>query len=120
MGDLSQDFSRYEFTCRCGCGFNTVDAELLGVLQPLRDNFNDIVHISSGCRCLTYNTQIGGASKSFHMWGQAGDIKVGGASPKQVADYLERMYKGWYGIGRYSTFTHVDVRSGKPARWGRN
>ena len=25
MGDLSENFSRSEFECKCGCGFATVD-----------------------------------------------------------------------------------------------
>lgn len=128
-GDISQNFSRHEFACHDYCGFDTADTDLIWVLEDLREYFNEkysnrpgeiMVFISSGCRCLKYNTKIGGASKSFHMWGQASDVKVSGVSPKKVADYLESKYKGLYGIGRYKTFTHIDVRSKKPARWGKN
>lgn len=119
MGNLSENFSRYEFACNCGCGFNTVDAELLPVTQDVRDHFGVSVFISSGCRCLSYNKAIGGAKRSRHMWGQANDIQVSGVKPRKVADYLEKKYPGKFGIGRYKTFTHVDIRA-NPARWGNN
>jgi len=121
MGDISENFSRHEFACHDYCGFDTVDYELIWVLENMRTHFGDtLVFITSGCRCLRYNTKIHGADKSFHMWGQASDIKIPGISPKQIADYLEKEYKGFYGIGRYKTFTHIDIRSKRPARWGHN
>lgn len=120
MGDLSANFSRYEFACKDKCGFDTVDIELLMVLQDLRDHFKTGVFLSSGCRCLKYNTAIRGASKSKHMHGMAADVQITNIRPKQVADYLEDKYPEYYGIGRYKSFTHIDVRSKKPARWGHN
>ena len=57
---------------------------------------------------------------SKHIMGLAVDISVRGVSPKEVADYLERQYPSKYGIGRYNTFTHVDVGSSYPRRWGKN
>ena len=39
MGDLSENFSRHEFACKCGCGNDTVDAELIRVLQSVRARF---------------------------------------------------------------------------------
>ena len=120
MGNLSKNFSRYEFECRDKCGFSTVDTELLDVLQALRTHFKVGVFISSGCRCLKYNTRIKGAEHSKHMWGQAADIQVTNVKPKKVADYLEKTYPGKYGVGRYKNFTHVDVRPIRMARWGHN
>ena len=120
MGDISDHFSREEFACNDHCGFNTADVELIKVLEGLRKYFGKPVYITSGCRCLRYNTRIGGASKSLHMWGQAADIRVSGVSPWRVATYLEATYNGLYGIGRYITFTHIDIRSKGPARWGHN
>lgn len=120
MGDLSKNFSRHEFACRCGCGFDTVDTKTLEVLQDLRDYFNVSVTPTSGCRCDAYNRKVGGASKSKHKEGRATDFQMALVRPKEAADYLEKKYPGKYGIGRYSTFTHVDTRSGGAARWGRN
>lgn len=113
-------FARREFACKCGCGFDAVDIELLGVLEQLRQDLgNRPVSITSACRCEAHNRKVGGARHSVHKQGKAADIRVKGLLPAQVADYLERTYPGRYGIGRYATFTHIDVRP-SPARWGKN
>ena len=119
MGDISKNFSRYEFTCKDKCGFDTVDVELIPVLQDVRDHFNAAILITSGCRCKRYNTAIHGAKKSKHMEGRAADIQVAGISPSEVQAYLISKYKGRFGIGAYSNFTHIDTRRG-PARWGQS
>ena len=119
MGDLSKNFSRAEFQCRDGCGFATVDVELIPILENVRMHFNSSIHITSGCRCKKYNTVIGGAKKSKHMEGRAADFQVKGVKPKQVQKYLKKKYKGKYGIGQYDLFTHVDTRA-NPVRWGKN
>lgn len=117
MGDISKNFSRSEFACNCGkCGQATADVELIGVLETARAYFNAPVFINSGHRCASYNKKVGGATNSEHLKGWASDIRVGGISPNEVADYLQAKYPGKYGIGRYATFTHIDMRP-TPARW---
>lgn len=126
MGDLARHFSRSEFACKCGCGIDTVDAELLSVLGNLRRWANDghlrgdnRVTINSGCRCHDHNIAVGGSPNSQHLYCRAADVVVEGKSPDQVAGWLERSYPGKFGIGRYKTFTHIDTRTGGPARWDR-
>ena len=109
----SKWFTRDEFQCRCGCGFATVDAELLQVLEDVREYFNSPVIINSSCRCEKHNKAEGGASKSKHLLGIAADIKVSGVVPGDVYGYLNSKYKNKYGIGNYSTFTHIDIRATK-------
>ena len=109
-------FERREFTCKCGCNFNTVDFELAEVLDDLREYFNKPTKINSGNRCYTYNKSIGGAIKSQHLYGKAADIVVKDIHADDVADYLETKYPTKYGIGRYNGRTHIDVRQTK-ARW---
>lgn len=116
MGDVSYNFSRYEFACKCGCGFNAVDTELLRVLQNVRTMRSKPVSINSGCRCLTHNTNEGGYKDSKHMIGIAADFVVIGIEASRVQDYLLHKYQGKYGIGRYKDRTHIDVRPDK-ARW---
>lgn len=118
MGDLSKNFSRAEFACRCGCGCDTVDAELIRVLEDLRRClFSHPITITSGCRCPKHNMEVGGEIDSQHMKGKAADIVVEDMPPEMVAECLEDKYPGKYGIGRYPTWTHIDVRSGPPKRW---
>ena len=117
MTQLSKNFYRSEFKCKCGqCDQDMVDSELITVLQDLRDYFLRSVKINSGNRCEAHNTKIGGSKKSQHLYSKASDIEVDYIKPDVVADYLEQKYQDKYGIGRYGNFTHIDVRDNK-TRW---
>ena len=100
--------------------------KLVDVLQWLR-NEGEVasVLVNSWWRSPGYNKAIGGVANSMHLTLGASDIVKVGWTPRQVADLLESSpYKEQLGIGRYKTFTHVDVRGmiGRPApaRWGTN
>lgn len=116
MGDLSDHFSRREFACHCGCGFDAVSPELIEVLEQARRYFASPIVINSGCRCAQHNHAVGGTPGSQHQLGTAADIVVTHTSAAIVADYFEQTYPTQYGIGRYKTFTHIDVRK-TSARW---
>jgi len=113
---ISEHFSREEFACRCGCGFDVVDKELLHVLEKVRTHFNAPVSINSACRCEQHNKDVGGADGSKHKLGIAADIVVRGVEQSMVYDYLCGYAVDKYGIGKYKSFTHIDVRKSK-ARW---
>lgn len=119
MGDLTKDFSRWEFECPCGCGFDTVDIELVTHFQYERDYFGVPITITSGCRCPEYNRLKGGADDSQHLYGRAGDSKIKGVSPQARYEYYNSRWPRRYGIGLYTkrNFLHFDTRSGKAARW---
>jgi uncharacterized protein YcbK (DUF882 family) len=117
MGDLSKNFSRSEFACTCGCGFDTVDAALLGILQALRDHFGESVTVTSGCRCEAHNAAVGGAENSMHLTGKAADTVVDNVSPEDVYCYLFALYPDTCGIGLYEGWVHLDSRTER-ARWG--
>jgi len=116
MGDLSRYFSRKEFACKCGCGFATVDIDLLDVLKMVRSKFEVGVTINSACRCNEHNKKIGGSAGSKHKQGIAADIVVKGIDQSHVYAYLDSAFPDKYGIGKYNNFTHIDVRQAK-ARW---
>lgn len=109
-------FTKEEFACKCGCGFDTVSEELLTVLNDIRSHYKTPVKINSGCRCPAHNKAEGGALNSPHMEGIAADIVVVGISPKEVYDYFDNLYPNKYGIGLYKNRVHIDVRKTK-ARW---
>jgi len=115
MGDLTKNFSRSEFACRCGCGFDTIDYEVLRRLQALRQIYAAPITITSACRCAKHNKVVGGKSSSQHLKGRAIDFVVKGVSPFEVYDALNNYWEG--GLGKYDTFTHIDSRNEK-ARWG--
>lgn len=116
MGDLSLHFNRREFACKCKCDFDTVDTELLTILEDIRTYFNRAVTINSCCRCAKHNESVGGGKKSQHLLGRAADITVDGFTPSSVQDYVLNRWPNSYGIGKYNSFTHVDSRTTK-ARW---
>ena len=115
MTQLSEHFARHEFACKCGCGQDTVDAELITTLEAIREHFGEPITITSGNRCPTYNTKVGGSVYSQHLISRAADIVVRNVTPSDVADWLDQ-WPG--GLGRYPTFTHVDSRA-SVARWRR-
>lgn len=123
MGDLSKNLSRHEFACTCGCGFDTVDAKTVEVIQDVCDNFSCRVNISSGCRCFEYNRLPaseggpGSSDGSQHPRGRAGDCHFLGVAPDVVWVYVNEKYPELYGFGLYSWGVHIDTRTNGPARW---
>lgn len=113
---LSKNFDRHEFACSCGCASCTIDAGVVKVLQEIRDHFNERVVVTSGVRCMHHNERVGGVSTSQHLQGRAADIVVNNIDPADVANWVDTVYPDSLGLGRYSTFTHIDSRQGK-ARW---
>jgi uncharacterized protein YcbK (DUF882 family) len=113
---LSTNFRVKEFACTDGSDPIFIDSELVTVLQNIRTHFGKSVTITSAYRTPTKNKAVGGQTYSQHLYGRAADIKVNGVTPKKVAAYAETLLKNKGGIGTYSTFVHIDVRSTK-ARW---
>ncbi len=114
---ISKDFQRSEFACKCGCGFDTVDVELIEVLQDVRDHFGEQITITSGCRCPYNNEKAGGAQKSQHLFGRAADFKVEDVAPGVVAQWLVSEYRGEVAVGLYYNRVHVDTRSAAGQFW---
>lgn len=129
MGDLSPNLSRHEMACQCGCGFDTVDVDLVRVLQGACNHFADVknakvtIKVTGPNRCEAHNAAVPGASpNSQHIYARAADFKLyadGVQIPaSEVYDYLCGAYPGRYGFGLYSNRVHADTRTGGPARWG--
>lgn len=123
---LTENFNLAEFQCKCGCEmpYNVEKniIELADNLQILRDYLNKPINPTNGFRCATHNKSVGGVKNSQHILGKAADIKVKDTTPEEVANAVEHlMEEGKFkmgGVGRYNTFTHVDIRGSK-ARWNK-
>ncbi len=113
---LSTNFRVKEFACTDGSDPIFIDTELVTVLQKIRSHFGKAVTVTSAYRTPTHNAKVGGTAYSQHLYGKAADIKVNSVSPQKVAEYAKTIMSNKGGIGTYTNFTHVDVRSSK-SRW---
>ena len=107
---LTAHFKRCEFDCKCGCKTTLHDPALSKKLERLREQIGAAVTLTSGYRCKTHNAAVGGSSSSYHVKGQAADIKSK-LNPVALA-ILARQY--FNGVGLYwhsgAAFVHVDTR----------
>jgi len=62
-----------------------------GCMQPLRDEVNAGIYISSGWRPLELNTRIGGSKTSAHIKGNACDFNIAKLTPFQTAELIVAM-----------------------------
>ena len=116
----SAHFKASEFKCHDG---TEVPAKFYANLQKLMALLEQIrtacggraVIINSGYRTAAYNKKVGGAPLSQQLLAKAADIRGEGMTAKQVYDIANRLNPNG-GVGKYATFTHVDVRDGR-ARW---
>ena len=78
----SVHFAKYEFRCPCGNGSGypggVTNAKLLTILEGLRSYYGKPVTITSGQRCASYNSRVGGVSNSAHKTGKAADFYIPG------------------------------------------
>lgn len=108
MGNLSKNFSKSEFACSCGCGFDVPDLHLVTILQKIRDDLGTSMRITSGCRCKEYNRKIGSKDTSQHVKGKAVDISCydSHARYRLITTALKH---GITRIGVRKDFLHLDI-----------
>ena len=117
----SAHFKLSEFKCKDGTAvpakYYANCQKLMNLLEEIRAACgNRAITVNSGYRTPTYNEKVDGAKQSQHLYAAAADIKVSGMSASEVYKLCDRLVGSRGGVGKYSTFTHVDVR-GHKARW---
>ncbi|WP_103030010.1 YcbK family protein [Salinibacter altiplanensis] len=112
----AEHFGLSEFRCTGGTPILLLHPRLTTWLDLLREWAGAPVEVTSGYRTHAYNAKIGGADESRHMYGLAADVKAEGKAPGEVASWAGR--QGFGGVGRYESFTHLDV-FGENRRWDR-
>jgi uncharacterized protein YcbK (DUF882 family) len=117
MGDMTMDFSRVEFTCKCGCGLDTIDFMLIMKLQTFRSRIGKRTTIASGARCRQHNINVKGSKDSQHLHSKAADIIVHGMTSQEVYNALDYQFGKDVSLGLYPTFVHIDVRTPGGKRW---
>jgi uncharacterized protein YcbK (DUF882 family) len=121
MGDLTKNFNRSEYECKCGCGLDRVHPALSSLVQKIRDIVDEPVMINSGCRCQKHNANVGGVPDSRHVKCMAADIRANTISAATLHDTILAAHNAGLlpelgGIGGYDTFVHVDVDYGPEGR----
>ena len=96
-----------------------IDPRLFWALSALSqgaigDGHDGEIRVTSGYRTPQTNRSLPGAARnSYHLRGKAVDLQVRGIPPRDIAEYMAWLGVG--GVGRYSTFVHID--SGDERRW---
>lgn len=121
MGTISKNFSYKEFeesetAVKYGIqnvitSFEVRDnikALVDDVLQPLRDEWGDVLKVNSGYRCRELNTKVGGVPTSQHVKGEAADIAV--RVPYLLAKMACEMKLPYDQMILYPTFVHFSHR----------
>jgi hypothetical protein len=116
MGDLTKNFSSWEFECHCGhlhTAEEKVRPDFVEVLQLLRDDFNLPINIISGFRCPLHKLTLGRTGSS-HALGIASDIVVAGIRPVRVGIRIyETLFPekiGGLGVNWENGTVHIDAR----------
>ena len=107
-----QYFKYSEFTCHCGCGYNTIDIRLVKILDDIRKHFGKPAIITSGVRCEKHNREVGGVNGSWHTKRKAADFYINGISSSTLNNYCSILRD--QGLLRYcyaidSGAVHIDI-----------
>lgn len=101
-------FKISEFACKCGCGYDGINPNLLARLEKARDEAGTPFIVTSGCRCEKHNKAVGGVADSAHLKGYAADIS---APPEKRHIILKALLNHFprVGINFVKNFIHVDI-----------
>lgn len=107
-------FKREEFRCNCGgkyCdGFPAEPSrKLVKLADRIREHYGVPMIVSSGVRCVTHNTNVGGHENSRHMRGLAMDFTVKGRTADEVLEYVWKQPEVRYAYKIDANYVHMDV-----------
>ena len=119
---LSKNFTRSEFACKCGCGFANPHPTLVKGLQLVRCLVGKPIIIISGCRCKTHNEAEHGAKGSMHLpddegFGRAADITCPTLPIRKLYEVAaSTLCFNGIGVDDARNMLHLDIRP-KFTRW---
>lgn len=107
-------FDKSEFECRCGCGFNAIDKDLVKRLDTARKLASVKFIINSACRCEKHNSskEVGGEVNSSHLRGLAVDIHIP-SDRDRFKILTSLLYNGFNRLGVYDNLIHCDIDKSK-------
>ncbi len=77
-------------------------------MQAIRDRTGSAIYVNSGYRNVSYNSSVGGATYSRHMYGDAVDFYSNTHSLETLEDYCYDEGAGY--VGLYESHIHCDWR----------
>src|SRR5690606_42128115 len=79
------------FRCKCGCGRNEIQEELVDKLDKLRGIMRIPFRITSGFRCPVHNEKVSSTGRNGpHTTGFAADILLSGRSEEHTSELQSR------------------------------
>lgn len=114
-----QYFTAGEIGCKCGCGISNLHSMTMKKLDVMRHMLGYSLGVNSACRCPVHNKSVKGSATSSHI---ATDILCSHAIDLRCKNDHVRFEMvraaiavGFYRIGIYENFIHVDDDPQKPA-----
>ncbi len=107
--EIAPNFALGEYLYAWKGRWGVMQSHVVDRLQDIRDEIQEPLQVNSGYRSPAYNTGVGGASWSRHMYGDAADIQSGSYSVEELGVVCEALgadYVGLYEDGH----THCDWR----------
>lgn len=109
---MTSGFKVNQFSCKCGCGNDETEQELIDKLNQFRKLIKLDFAITCGVRCEKHNKEAGGAKKSAHLTicraVDIQNIKI------DIDDMMTQAVKcdfGGYGLymGKVGYYMHLDT-----------
>jgi hypothetical protein len=98
--------------CKDGKNSLVIHYATAQALEDLSNKLGKKLSITSAYRSPEYNSRIGGAGNSMHMYGRAFDISL--RSIGDVRTFVQTAVKcGFVGFGLYDSFIHIDTGTGR-------
>ena len=118
-GELALHSEVRRFKAQYQCDTAVVLAQFV---QKARDHFGKPAIITSGYRPPKINAQVGGATRSEHLYDVpdtgAIDFYLDGMSVLELQRWLDKHYPFSLGYGAPKGFVHIGIRPGRPrVRW---
>ena len=106
------NFTRDEFACKCGCGTNEVDDQVIDKAQEYRTALGFALPVTSGYRCPKHPVEARKSKPGTHAAGLAVDFGIRGDRARQLLK-LVMTDPGIQGIGinqkGAQRFIHIDL-----------
>lgn len=117
---LSHNFSRKDFSCKCGsCNEKfKISLGIVGILEHIGSHFKKKITIVEAYRCPDAVEKLNSMKKSYHGLGKAVDFYIEGIELSQVYNFVLTLDE-IHGIGLYPNkkHIHIDLRENERTEW---